>query len=165
MYYTIIMIKQGRTKQGKFLPKSEEHRQVRSIRLTDNSWEALGKFADYRGITRADLLEEWFKEGSFIYEKRIKRLESELENYRSLDIDKLNKIAFERCITLNELVDGLLSQNDQPKVNPLGSKFTKHDLEEFRDQALSSLPVSSKTTTYKRAQDALNNFIRLIGFG
>ena len=159
------MIKQGRTKQGKFLPKSDDYRQVRSIRLTDNSWEVLGKLAECRGITRADLLEEWFNGGSFIYEKRIKDLESELESYRSLDIDKLNKIAFERCITLNELVDDLLSQDNQPKVNPLGSKFTKQDLEELRNQALSSLPVSSKTTTYKRAQDALNNFIRLIGFG
>lgn len=165
MYCTIIMIKQGRSKKGKFLPKSNDYRQVRSIRLTDSSWEALGELASNRGITRADLLEEWFNGGSFIYEKHIKDLESELENYRSLDIDKLNKIAFERCITLNELVDDLLSQNSQSKTNSLGSKFTKQDLEEFRNQALSLLPVSSKTTTYKRAQDALNNFIRLIGFG
>lgn len=57
------MNKQERNKLGKFLPKSEEMRKVRSIRLTDSTWEKLGKLANERSITRADLLEEWMIDG------------------------------------------------------------------------------------------------------
>jgi len=57
------MAEQGRTEGGKFALKSNEHRQVRSIRLTDSTWEALGVIATQRGITRADLLEELVKAG------------------------------------------------------------------------------------------------------
>lgn len=59
-----IMVEQGRTDDGKFAPKSEEHRRVRSIRLTDSTWEVLGAIAQQRGITRADLLEELVEEGA-----------------------------------------------------------------------------------------------------
>lgn len=57
------MNKQERNKSGKFLPKSEEMRKVRSIRLTDSTWEKLGDLANERSITRADLLEEWMFDG------------------------------------------------------------------------------------------------------
>ncbi len=57
------MAEQGRTESGKFAQKSEEIRHVRSIRLTDSTWEALGAIAAQRGITRADLLEELIGEG------------------------------------------------------------------------------------------------------
>jgi hypothetical protein len=52
------MAEQGRTEGGKFAAKSNEPRHVRSIRLTDSTWEVLGVIAIQRGITRADLLEE-----------------------------------------------------------------------------------------------------------
>jgi predicted DNA-binding ribbon-helix-helix protein len=65
--YRVILGKtmavQGRTDGGKFAQKSDEVRHVRSIRLTDSTWEALGAIATQRGITRADLLEELVKEG------------------------------------------------------------------------------------------------------
>jgi predicted transcriptional regulator len=57
------MTEQGRTEGGKFAPKSSEYRHVRSIRLTDKTWETLGAIAEQRGITRADLLEELVEEG------------------------------------------------------------------------------------------------------
>jgi hypothetical protein len=55
---------QGRGRSGKFAPKSDEHREVRSIRLTDSTWEELGKLADQRCITRADLIEQLTQSGS-----------------------------------------------------------------------------------------------------
>lgn len=61
MYYTVKMVKQGRTQKGKFVSKSDEPRLVRTMRLTDSAWEKLGKIANSRCITRADLLEEWAK--------------------------------------------------------------------------------------------------------
>jgi predicted DNA-binding ribbon-helix-helix protein len=57
------MVDQERTESGKFAPKSDEPRHVRSIRVTDSAWEVLGAVAAQRGITRADLLEELVKEG------------------------------------------------------------------------------------------------------
>lgn len=53
------MNNQSRNQSGKFVAKSNENRQVRSIRLTDSAWDKLGQLARERGITRADLLEEW----------------------------------------------------------------------------------------------------------
>ena len=57
------MPEQGRTEGGKFAPKSDEPRHIRSIRLTDKTWDVLGVMAAQRGITRADLLEELVEEG------------------------------------------------------------------------------------------------------
>lgn len=56
---------QDRTEGGKFAPKSEEHRHVRSIRLTDKTWEKIGFAADKRRITRADLFEQMADDGVF----------------------------------------------------------------------------------------------------
>ena len=44
---------------GKFIQRSDEPRLVRSIRLTDSTWQSLGKFADIKEITRADLIEDF----------------------------------------------------------------------------------------------------------
>ena len=43
---------------GKFQQKSEENREVRSLRATNQTWSKLGTYADRRHLTRADLLEE-----------------------------------------------------------------------------------------------------------
>ncbi len=57
------MTEQGRSESGKFTQKSDEPRYIRSIRLTNSTWETLGAIATVRGITRADLLEQLVKEG------------------------------------------------------------------------------------------------------
>ena len=56
---------QDRTEEGKFAPKSEEPRHVRSIRLTDTTWKKIGFAADKRRITRADLVEQMAEDGIF----------------------------------------------------------------------------------------------------
>ena len=50
---------------GQFAQKSEEPREVRSIRLTDSTWKVLGQAAETQGITRADLLEKMAENGAF----------------------------------------------------------------------------------------------------
>lgn len=55
-------MKEPRTEQGKFAPKSTAERKVRSIRATDHTWDDFGFEADKRRITRADLLEMWASE-------------------------------------------------------------------------------------------------------
>lgn len=54
-----IMAKQNRKECGRFASKSDEHREVRSLRCTDATWQKLGKLAESQGITRADLVEQW----------------------------------------------------------------------------------------------------------
>ena len=54
---------QGRSQHGHFASKSSEHREVRSLRLTDSTWQRLGELADSRCITRADLIEQLVESG------------------------------------------------------------------------------------------------------
>ena len=64
---------QQRSEDGKFAPKSEQFRQVRSIRLTDETWAVLGSLAEQRCITRADLLEEFVERGEFSKQPALNR--------------------------------------------------------------------------------------------
>lgn len=52
------MNKMKRDIQGKFAIKSSDYREVRSLRLTDDTWKALGIASECLGLTRADYLEE-----------------------------------------------------------------------------------------------------------
>ena len=65
MYYLVEMV-QGRNKKGKFGSKSDSKRKVRSIRATDEVWNKFGEMAVQRGITRADLLEEFMSDNRVI---------------------------------------------------------------------------------------------------
>lgn len=56
---------QDRTEAGQFASKSETPRHVRSIRLTDETWQKIGYAADKRRITRADLIEQMSADGLF----------------------------------------------------------------------------------------------------
>ena len=44
--------------QGKFALKNDDYRQVRSVRLTDETWKALGQAAECFGMSRSDYLEQ-----------------------------------------------------------------------------------------------------------
>jgi predicted DNA-binding ribbon-helix-helix protein len=113
-----VMTQQGRNEDGQFLSKSDENRQVRSIRLTDITWDTLGNSADKRSITRADLIEEWVNNvnnDSFISSDRIKELELQVENLKNnsihisdLALVKLDKAATLRRITRGELIERLI---------------------------------------------------------
>jgi predicted DNA-binding ribbon-helix-helix protein len=56
---------QDRTESGQFAPKSNDYRHVRSIRLTDETWEKIGYAAEAQKITRADLIEQMAEDGVF----------------------------------------------------------------------------------------------------
>ena len=58
------MANQGRSEAGKFAPKSDEPRSIRSIRVTDTTWEKPGTAANARCITRADLIEQLVESGA-----------------------------------------------------------------------------------------------------
>jgi hypothetical protein len=56
---------QDRTEGGQFAPKSNDYRHVRSIRLTDETWEKIGYAAEAQRVTRADLIEQMAEDGMF----------------------------------------------------------------------------------------------------
>jgi predicted DNA-binding ribbon-helix-helix protein len=58
------MAKQGRGDRGRFASKSDDFRQVRSLRLADTTWEKLGAAASQQSITRADLIERLVESGA-----------------------------------------------------------------------------------------------------
>lgn len=50
--------------QGKFALCCDHYRKVRSLRLTDRTWKALGIAAGCLGMTKADYLEEVVKDNA-----------------------------------------------------------------------------------------------------
>lgn len=52
----LLMLK--RDIQGKFALKNDDYRQVHSVRLTDETWKALGIAAECLGMSRSDYLEQ-----------------------------------------------------------------------------------------------------------
>jgi len=121
------MNQQGRNESGKFTSKSDEIRQIRSMRLTDSTWNELGKLADEQGMTRADLIEKWVSDGEVINENRVKELELELDNLKTNSISfsqealkKLDKAAALRRITRLEFIERLvMSEFFDQKIKPV----------------------------------------------
>jgi Uncharacterized protein related to arylsulfate sulfotransferase involved in siderophore biosynthesis len=88
------MSTQKRQESGRFGFKSNTHRLVRSIRLTDATWDALGRIADDRGITRADLIEEIASSGNF------EGLPVETKSRPKLDKDVLESLSEKSLLKL-----------------------------------------------------------------
>lgn len=90
MYYMDIDMKRKRDIQGKFTRKNYDYRQVRSFRLTDNTWKELGIASECLGITRADLLENLVQQNKIFSDSR----ETEQLNLeKSLNKDELSSLA------------------------------------------------------------------------
>lgn len=129
------MNQQGRDEAGHFAAKSDEIRNVRSLRLTDTTWEILGKLANERCITRADLLEDWISSSDYNLQNKVIELNLALKNSENNSIflsqgaiESIDKIIVGRCITREELIISLL--NDCKSDNKLSdsSSHTQLDL-------------------------------------
>ncbi|QSV56195.1 MAG: hypothetical protein HEP80_22570 [Dolichospermum sp. UKL201] len=124
--------------QGKFALKNDDYRQVRSLRLTDETWKALGIAAECLGITRADYLEEIVKSN----------------NLPSNTWEESDTFP---CITRE-------NQDQQPdkeeEYRPTPPNMV--ELEALRDQVLQELKLGKQAPGYKTTQKALNQFITLL---
>jgi hypothetical protein len=133
-----VMLK--RDIQGKFALKNNDYRQVRSLRLTDDTWKALGIAAECLGITRADYLEEIVKSN----------------NLPSNTWEEGNTFP---CITREEE-----NQDQQPDIaqehTPAPPNMT--ELEALRDQVLQELKLGKQAPGFKTTQKALNQFITIL---
>ncbi len=74
----------NRDEHGLFKYKGNSERKVRSIRLTDETWETLGEKAEDNDMTRADFLEA-LATGQIEWEESEKEVESDLD----FDIDEV----------------------------------------------------------------------------
>ncbi|MHC5612618.1 MAG: hypothetical protein ACYTXA_16780 [Nostoc sp.] len=121
--------------QGKFALKNDDYRQVRSLRLTDDTWKALGIVSECSGKTRADYLEQVVRH-------------QVLPNITRDNSDFLTSTSSE-----HETQPSITRNNE--------SRYTLRfsELEILRDRVLSELKLGKQASGYKTAQKALNRFI------
>ncbi|MBN4004258.1 hypothetical protein [Nostoc sp. LPT] len=132
--------------QGKFALKNDDYREVRSLRLTDDTWKALGIASECLGLTRADYLEHIVRHNDH---PCITRKDSDLLAATQPSITRQSE--------LHQI------SNTASAKQPVGLPLTS-ELEILRDRILSQLKLGNLATEYKTAQKVLNRFIaELIG--
>ncbi|NJM86162.1 MAG: hypothetical protein HC847_01995 [Hydrococcus sp. RU_2_2] len=138
--------------QGKFALKNDDYREVRSLRLTDDTWKRLGIASECLGLTRADYLEHIVRHNAL---PSITREDSEFlaphqgENVPQPSIQRQGEFH---------------QASDSASAKQLVGLPTVRELEILRDRVLSKLKLGTQASGYKTAQKALNRFIaELIG--
>lgn len=134
----MVLNKMKRDIQGKFALKNDDYRLVRSLRLTDDTWKALGIAAECHGLTRADYLEQIVRENAL----------------PSITRDELPTLP---CNTPQE--EPVSQQTSLPQPQTFEALRDKRSLLAARDRILSQLKLGKQATGYKMALKALNLFI------
>lgn len=153
-----------RDTQGKFALKNEKHRSVRSLRLTDTTWTALGDAAKSLSLTRADWLEQTFRSNDYPHPSNT-RCNQEMVSSHPQQLKALqprNTRQEEEIRRLTVEVAQLHAENAL-LVEQLTKKPTQDkDLEALRERVLQSLRLGKQAPGYKSASSALNQFIQLL---
>ncbi|MEH1806296.1 hypothetical protein [Nostoc sp.] len=137
--------------QGKFALKNDDYREVRSLRLTDETWKALGIASECLGLTRADYLERIVRHNLLL-------------GITPEDSEILASTQGE-----NEAQPSITRQSELHQTSNKAAKQsvglpTVKELEILRDRVLSELKLGTQASGYKTAQKVLNRFItKLIG--
>ena len=138
--------------QGKFALKNDDYREVRSLRLTNDTWKKLGMASECLGLTRADYLEHIVRHNA---NPHITRQDSELLAPYQEEIEAQPSIT--RQSELDQISDTAIAKQSV-RLPPTS------ELETLRDYILSELKLGKQATGYKTAQKVLNRFItELIG--
>lgn len=151
--------------QGKFIRKNDGYRLVRSLRLTDSTWEALGAAAESLGITKADLLEQTFRSNDYLSPSITRSAEVTLpsKTEKEVDFPPSNTWSEEEIKRLKAEVQRLSEENallvERHRVN-----FLAPSLEELRERVLSSLKLGKQAPGYKAAQKVLERFITELNY-
>ena len=137
--------------QGKFALKNDDYREVRSLRLTDDTWKSLGIASECLGKTRADYLEHIVRHNAL---PSITREDSEFLAPHQEGNELQPSITWQREFPLT-------SDTESQKQSV---ELAIEELEILRDRILSQLKLGKQATGYKTAQKVLNRFIaELIG--
>ncbi|MDF5729523.1 MAG: hypothetical protein PUP92_16305 [Rhizonema sp. PD38] len=122
-----------RDTQGKFVLKDNDYRQVHSLRLTDETWKALGVIAEGFGMTKADYLSEVVRNNAH------------------------------PSITRDDEPDPQGETTVVKVATTVPSKpLTLATLETLRNQVMVELKLGKQAPGYKAALKALNHFIGLL---
>ena len=152
-----------RNAQGKFALKNDEYRSVRSLRLTDTTWSAMGVKAESHGITRADLLEQIFRSSDYPHPSNT-RLEPQFlpRNTRKGEATEPSNTRYDEEIGRLRTQVQHLSEENAKLLERLAVCTQLPDLEAVRERVLSSLKLGKQAPGYKKALSALNKFIELL---
>ncbi|MBD2311131.1 hypothetical protein H6G20_05475 [Desertifilum sp. FACHB-1129] len=128
--------------QGKFALKNDDYRLVRSLRLTDQTWKALGIVAECNGKTRADYLEQIVRDNTLP------------------SITREEESALPRNIWKGESRLPCNTQKlEHPPQSPVAQMPQLETLQALRDRILLELKLGKQAIGYKVALKALNRFI------
>lgn len=133
---------------GKFALKNEEHRLVRSLRLTDSTWESLGVTAQSLEMTRADLLEQLVRTNAHF-------LPSNTPTEDNLEPSNTRK---REEIGGTDAVKHGIQENATPVEQVV---FRIEDLEVLCAQVLKELKLGKQAPGYRAAQKVLKHLLRL----
>ncbi len=154
-----LMKKMKRDIQGKFAIKSSDYRLVRSLRLTDDTWKALGIASECLGLTRADYLEEIVRSNLY---PCITRINSNISTSFSQPLPSITR--YEQDMQrLRTQVENLQKENLELKERSAINFVQKSvDFEAIRSRILFELKLGRQASAYKAAHKALNRFIQEI---
>ena len=137
--------------QGKFALKDSDYRQVRSVRLTDQTWKTLGIAAECFGMTRSDYLSYVIRGNT---NPSITRESSTISQDNICNEGDVNLYNTQKT-----------EPNHQTKtivVEEATMLPTIGTLEAKRNQVLQELKLGKQAPGYKAAFKALNHFIALL---
>ena len=156
MYYIDagLMKKMKRDIQGKFTLKNDDFREVRSLRLTDDTWKKLGIASECLGLTRADYLEEIIKRDLLPCNTW-----SDSEPLPSIT---RHEVELDR---LKAKVQNLQKENSaQRERSAVTFIYDIVDFDAIRDRTLFELKLGRQASGYKTAQKALDKMIAELKF-
>jgi hypothetical protein len=145
----MVMTNMKRDIQGKFALKNDDYRKVRSLRLTDETWIALGIAAECLGITRADYLEQIVRDNTLPGNTR--------KEEATVSTDTSQTVELPPCITWKE--EHHSQENPPVRQQAVTALPQIAALEALRDHILLDLKLGKQAPGYKAAQKALNRFI------
>jgi len=126
--------KPKRRKDGRFRPKSDEDRKVRSIRATDSAWESLGDLAESHDMSRADLVEHLVQDGSLSCLQGLDALSNWMEQFPDPSLLQSQSLPAARPIPSLEPIQDLVQ-----KLEPIQELAQK--LEPIQELAQKLEPV------------------------
>jgi hypothetical protein len=145
----MVITNMKRDIQGKFALKNDDYRLVRSLRLTDETWIALGIAAECLGITRADYLEQIVRDNALpgiTWKEEV-----------TVSTNTRQEVELSPCITWKE--EHHSQENAPVREQAVAALPQMADLEALRDHILLDLKLGKQAPGYKAAQKALNRFI------
>lgn len=134
------MVERNRFDNGTFAPKSSQVREVRSLRLTDETWRVLGETAELKGITRADLIEELAVNG--VIEQRVSSCD---------EIDELRRKVLELATEKEDLTKQLSAVREGLGVS---------EIQELKDKVLGGLGMGEQSKPYRNAAKVFRKFMQ-----